>query len=1416
MGKTLLDTTLSSLVLLCLLFLPHLSFAQTPGLVYKIATNGGNKILDPDGNGYVSKTTAGFQLVNGIRLDEGADYSEIPYRPFPIFMDEPLADLKTGGSYGHTDYAPKVYDSNGKPVGSPLASFFDGTNFLFRVRLAGQSTASKGYSILIDSNNTLTGGSPNPGFEFEVVLATNFDVRVYDHRTNITGGEIIFSGSVDQYSQKAIAGSTGGGDADYFYDFFVPMSAFKGAITETTPLRMTGVTVTSAKSGIFGISSDIGGIDDNVVSGTVVDAWKSIINNTPLSTPTEIKDTGFTQITAAAPSVNSPLYTNSTEISGTSIEAAGSVITVYRNGVSIGTATVSSNGSWKLQSLSQTLLQAGDKIRATVKPTSESLSAFSSEVTVITGTCNTPAPQIVSREPGGKGFNFNTNVLGAQTIKIYKDGVLYQTDNSITATYTPYPIVYKCGTGNCFPSGSYTVSITPTGQCESPVSNSFCESTSGSPSTSPVVSTTSLTTTSTSISGTYNTAGTLKLFKNGAEISGKTATTTSTTFTWSINLSGITLAAGDRFWVVGTPATTSSCTIAEASNVLTVQQQSTSPTITGTYCGPTTTITGTSSEVAGTSIIVYVGTTQVGTTTVNSYGSWTATITSQSSGTITATATAPNKTVSASSAGVVIGTVYSSASLAITGTETSGTIYEGSTSVKGTAPAGAMVTLYINGAAYVDKDGTAITTIATGGNFLFSSISPFELYAGAILTVTARASSTSCESAKSAGVTVACNAASTAITATFTDAKFCPNTPVYIKLSTSEAGVIYNIYKNGVAFGSSVLGTGAAITLQSDPVTIDGTILQVKTIKVGAPCQYNIGGDMPVSLYPEVPKTFTVTASPESSSCANVNTTITVLAAQAGYSYQLINYDTKEKLGSLVIPSADGNLAFPAVLVSKTTTYGVIIKSTASGCVAENTILKTITISGGPDVNKAVTASQSTVCTNSTAAISVATQGSTYTYKIYQEGNATALATFSGNGTTIATPLSAPFTTTGIKNFYVTVSETNGCSNLVLSQKVSITATDGTGGTVSAGPNSTNCGSTYTLAGSIPTPGTGIWTVVSKPATAANPVFIDNTLYNTRVTGLVSGVYVFSWAVKSSCSGATTNSTVTITVNCAAEYSVRSNKLITDYVDGETLATVTDPDGIQGAQLVKGSLPAGTTLNTSTGTISVLNKDNLLAGNYDFIIRTTDVNGKTTDSPLSMRFYSSSLRPTDIRPLPVELVYFTATCKAYQIELQWMTASELNNERFEIERSTDGRSFVQIGTVSGNGTSNSSHRYTFIDTKPLAGIAYYRLKQVDFDKKAGYSKMIEVNNKLLASGKTLQAYPNPFSEKLTLILTAPATEQAILTVYNLQGRQLQNVSLTLEKGINNYEMATQQLANGIYILKITGTNTEATLKVMKK
>jgi choice-of-anchor B domain-containing protein len=92
--------------------------------------------------------------------------------------------------------------------------------------------------------------------------------------------------------------------------------------------------------------------------------------------------------------------------------------------------------------------------------------------------------------------------------------------------------------------------------------------------------------------------------------------------------------------------------------------------------------------------------------------------------------------------------------------------------------------------------------------------------------------------------------------------------------------------------------------------------------------------------------------------------------------------------------------------------------------------------------------------------------------------------------------------------------------------------------------------------------------------------------------------------------------------------------------------------------------------------------------------------------------------------LPVEWLSFDATTGRGGIRLSWATASEINNESFDIERSSDGRDFNPIGKLEGRGTVQVISNYSFLDTDPHEGTNYYRIRQKDFDGNAAYSKIV--------------------------------------------------------------------------------------------
>ncbi len=119
-----------------------------------------------------------------------------------------------------------------------------------------------------------------------------------------------------------------------------------------------------------------------------------------------------------------------------------------------------------------------------------------------------------------------------------------------------------------------------------------------------------------------------------------------------------------------------------------------------------------------------------------------------------------------------------------------------------------------------------------------------------------------------------------------------------------------------------------------------------------------------------------------------------------------------------------------------------------------------------------------------------------------------------------------------------------------------------------------------------------------------------------------------------------------------------------------------------------------------------------------------------------------------ITVLPIELLNFTVEQKGNSALILWQTATEKNNDYFDLERSTDGINFELVKRINskGDNAGNSSYvlDYLFTDEKPLEGVSYYRLKQVDTDGKFEIFKMVSFNQiKDTYEKIEFKIYPNP-------------------------------------------------------------------------
>ncbi len=190
-------------------------------------------------------------------------------------------------------------------------------------------------------------------------------------------------------------------------------------------------------------------------------------------------------------------------------------------------------------------------------------------------------------------------------------------------------------------------------------------------------------------------------------------------------------------------------------------------------------------------------------------------------------------------------------------------------------------------------------------------------------------------------------------------------------------------------------------------------------------------------------------------------------------------------------------------------------------------------------------------------------------------------------------------------------------------------------------------------------------------------------------------------------------------------------------------------------------------------------------------------------------------------PLPVELISFTGAATDNDIELQWSTASEKNNDYFEIQRSEDAETFVTIGKVYGNGTTMLQSDYSYTDNNPNNGTNYYRLHQVDYDGASENHKTIAVyydGRKLVLTHNDIKVYPNPYQAGdliLDLEKLEPYTSIRV-TVMDMGGKILVNAPLLIPESreVNLVPKMIDVLQQGIYIVNVRTVDAVLTKKVI--
>lgn len=170
--------------------------------------------------------------------------------------------------------------------------------------------------------------------------------------------------------------------------------------------------------------------------------------------------------------------------------------------------------------------------------------------------------------------------------------------------------------------------------------------------------------------------------------------------------------------------------------------------------------------------------------------------------------------------------------------------------------------------------------------------------------------------------------------------------------------------------------------------------------------------------------------------------------------------------------------------------------------------------------------------------------------------------------------------------------------------------------------------------------------------------------------------------------------------------------------------------------------------------------------------------------------------------LPIRIVDFFGKQQGLTNDLKWQTSSELNSDYFLLEKSMDGTSFEFLTKVEAKGKLNLKTNYRFVDANPFYGGTYYRLKMFDLDGSYSYSKTIYIDF-IATNEKGIFLYPNPARDRLTLSYHTNERSTFTLEIIDVLGRVVEQKQLSVEEGINNFDLNLETYTAGTYLLRTT-------------
>jgi len=230
-----------------------------------------------------------------------------------------------------------------------------------------------------------------------------------------------------------------------------------------------------------------------------------------------------------------------------------------------------------------------------------------------------------------------------------------------------------------------------------------------------------------------------------------------------------------------------------------------------------------------------------------------------------------------------------------------------------------------------------------------------------------------------------------------------------------------------------------------------------------------------------------------------------------------------------------------------------------------------------------------------------------------------------------------------------------------------------------------------------------------------------------------------------------------------------------------------------------------------------------VTGGFQTWTTTLPVNVQLAAGTQTIRLQSASAIPWNINwlqfglqgqgPLPVKFVYFNAHCKNGAVSIQWKTALEQNSSRFSVQRSTDGTSWTEIGSVAAAGQSTQERSYVFVDKAPSSSAGMYRVVEYDYTGDKTISSIVRSN----CSGRSeISLYPNPSSGNSALNISLERSANITVQVVDAKGSMVWQKQVLLPAGSNTLPLNMTGYPDGVYTINVNYNGERKSLKLIKK